>query len=182
MVNNNSEILDVMETTSVVNNTIEDVLGISPSSSDIWKKHFDPFLLELDQDVAIETLAALYPLSETEIISIVGYLNTNHPEGKISYDAIGASILHLLEKEELALRLDVMRMSAENLQDEMFACAAAKDACGHPHQCGQPYECGPDFACGTPFECSTPFEIVPCVSSEIHCAHHDHNMDNPDNE
>lgn len=160
-----------------------DAAGNPVNGDSIWQQQLDAVDLPLSADVDTENLATLYPLSEAEIGAVVRMLKAEHARNpvEVSPDIIGKAIIIQLGSNLLAGRLEAMRAMAHYPAGEAYACAAAYDNCGARHNCGQPFHCGPDFHCGTPFECGTRFELVPCVSSEIHCAHHDHNIDNPEN-
>jgi hypothetical protein len=156
----------------------------TPKKSDVWQQHLEASGLALADDVDAEELAKLYPLSQAEIQATVEYLKAEEHDGEISQADVGKAIVIQLGSNNLASRLETTRMMSvsplANAFSDAVRCGASHDACGARHECGQPYHCGPDFHCGTPFECGWRFEMVPCVSSEIHCTHHEHNMDNPD--
>lgn len=137
--------------------------------------------LKLSKDFNIDDLVKLYPLSGSEITDVVALLKSEDQDAEITQDEVGKAIVIHLGSHRLAGRLDDKRLATASLANafsESTRCATAYENCGARHSCGQPYHCGPDFYCGTPFECGWRFENFSCVSSDIHCSHHKHNMDN----
>ena len=160
-----NEILEIV-TQVLKNDDLIDALSkkVAQNLSDktldqVWKNEMANAKISLSSDVDLKKIADLYPLSSSEVKDVVSSLKSK----KANYEQISAAILVSLGKKELASRLDVIK------GDSRIANAQKAN-------CGQPYHCGPDFYCGAQYECGWRFEFWPCVSSEIHCAHHDHDL------
>lgn len=145
---------------------------------EVWENGLSRAELSLAQDVKLERVVELYPLSRKEIKIVVDRIKTSGFKDRLGFENIRKFVIEQLGDDELMSRLATIQKSREiPALREKARCGQVFTDCGAVHGCGQPYHCGPDFYCSAQKECGWRFEFWPCVSSEIHCAKHDHSLD-----
>jgi len=139
----------------------------------VWEKALSRAELNLADDINLERIVELYPLSSKEIEMVVDRIKTSGFKERLSLEIMRKFVIEQLGDNELLNRLAaIQRTRKMPAISEKAGCSQMFKDCGAIHGCGQPYYCGPDYYCSFPFECGWRFEAWPCFSSDIQCAKH----------